>query len=301
MKKIILLFVIILLSCAFAQAQKSPYVRWPNGTPAVSDQQIVAWTKQALSGVAPTGAVMTADASDYINVLTPNVYNQALTGPLVVTTANGTETNWGIDPNGIPVKAGVLAKGTKVISLPNGVPVAKWGTNGCLNATSDDQDDPDVAIQQPKPQPAQQPNVYQPVLQYPVQQQPIIVNCCPQQPAPAPVQSVNVNCCPQPQPVVQQTYTVPVVQPQPVPATQTVYTQPVLQQPCGCVQGQTHVCKKANRGLWAGLGFVAGAVVGAVIQNNWPAVRNATVPVITQGPLILPTGRVTQAPNYQKP
>lgn len=147
MKKLFVYFVfgaVMALSALHTKAEntepKKPFVEWASVPKDNNMQNVVSWLKLAMQGKSIEGAVVHANAGNYRSVW-GSYYDQILSA----TTdrfrggyASGTEKNFGI-ADGVAVHEKYMKQGTPIVEfrLSSGswVPIAKWGSNGCLNAT----------------------------------------------------------------------------------------------------------------------------------------------------------------------
>lgn len=154
MKKV-LLFMATFFVFAYITNAKTPFetkaqfVKWTT-VPGVKNVK-PSWLKNAMQGKNIEGAIVNATADAYKKVLGEDLYNKVLAGDnnrFKIELSKGGEINWAIGSKGEPIRSGILAKGVYVIYFDDQL-VAKWGTNGCLNALSvapsytDDGEDPD--------------------------------------------------------------------------------------------------------------------------------------------------------------
>ncbi len=164
MKK--LMFLVVMASMAIhmeSYAQKFQYVKWKT-VPTPSKTQAVTWLKKAMQGKSIPGAAVRSSAESYSAVWGENLYAEVLSASadkFAIAEANGDEVNYGVDADGNAVKTGVLQAGVPLI-IYEGKPIAKWGSNGCLNALSPGDDvadsDPEDADNTPEYKPKPRPS-----------------------------------------------------------------------------------------------------------------------------------------------
>lgn len=163
MKKITVLFLLATMFAINTKANetnetneadvKNQYVLWNTVVPSMENFDIN-WLKSSAQGINNIpGAKVRANANSYIPVWGTDTYNKVLAADasrFKIVLSKGGEINWAVNASGQPVKSGVLPTGIPIIIIDN-TPIAKWGTNGCLNALSvqrdvaDDGPDPDNA------------------------------------------------------------------------------------------------------------------------------------------------------------
>ncbi|MBP6858082.1 MAG: hypothetical protein KBC11_02750 [Candidatus Pacebacteria bacterium] len=160
MKKISVLFLLATMFAINTKANetneadvKNQYVLWNTVVPSMENFDIN-WLKSSAQGINNIpGAKVRANANSYIPVWGTDTYNKVLAADasrFKIVLSKGGEINWAVNASGQPVKSGVLPTGIPIIIIDN-TPIAKWGTNGCLNALSvqrdvaDDGPDPDNA------------------------------------------------------------------------------------------------------------------------------------------------------------
>ncbi len=154
------------LFCAVnTKAQKyNQFVKWENVITNPSVDQIASWLKKAMAGEPISGAAVRSKKENFVSVWGEDLYDQIATADktkFFLGKSVGGEQNFAIDPNtNITVASGTLKPETLVIGFKQGeniIPVAKWGTNGCLNpllpgnsSTSVDETDEDVTFDNKK-------------------------------------------------------------------------------------------------------------------------------------------------------
>jgi hypothetical protein len=142
---------------------------------------MIGYLKNAAQGVVPAkGATLHADAADYRDVWGEALYQKVLTAPVSsfgFYQSKGGEVNYGIDVDGNPVKGAVLSAGVGLIWL-DGIPIAKWDVNGCLNAINKQSSTP-APNPQPRPNPQDPPvggNNNQQIVYLPAQKSEMTMN-----------------------------------------------------------------------------------------------------------------------------
>ncbi len=141
MKKIIVLFLSVTLFTVNMKAAepKNPFVKWITVPQSPEKTKLIAWLHQAMQGETIAGAKVYANSNSYISVWGNDLYQQILNGDtrlFSLTYSKGGETNYGVDQNKKSVATGTLPAGITTISFAN-TQIAKYGSNGCLNAISE--------------------------------------------------------------------------------------------------------------------------------------------------------------------
>ncbi len=135
MKKMALSLMVALLAFTFnTNAAKLQFVFWTNGAPATSDAQTITYYTTSLKVGSIAGAEIRATVTNYKEVYGEQGYQMLINAQpsdFTIGYSTGVEQNWGLE-NGKSVITGTLVAGIKII-LYKGIPVAKWGSNGCLN------------------------------------------------------------------------------------------------------------------------------------------------------------------------
>lgn len=145
MKKVCMFLVVLALAIhmeSYAQdaTPKYRYVMWDNDNPpkTASLKEMVTWIKSAAKGQKIPGASVRSKPQSYKEVWGETLYNAVMNGAESDFTsgyADGSEKNYGVNADGDPEQTGILNKGTIVFKF-KGIPIVKWGTNGCLNAVA---------------------------------------------------------------------------------------------------------------------------------------------------------------------
>ena len=132
--KVLLLAVCLFGATAHMKAQKQQYVKFTSIPEDATASQKGSMLKKAMKGEQIPGASVRASADSYTAVFGQDTYDKVMKAKnLIIGPAKGGEKNFAIGPNG-PEQSGTLKEGTEIISLPDGTPVAKVGTNFCFNA-----------------------------------------------------------------------------------------------------------------------------------------------------------------------
>lgn len=125
---------------------KNQYVRWDVVPTNPSKAQLVAWLKSAATAKAIPGAQVRSTAEAYASVWGVDLYQEVIAAgddQFVLGKSSGDELNFALDGSGKPVLSGILSKGVDIIGFKRKsgqlVELAKWGSNGCLNALSHQQ------------------------------------------------------------------------------------------------------------------------------------------------------------------